>query len=578
EMDKQERQALTYRRLRYINDQLGLDRPLSENRERLFPVLEWSAIADPALFYAMFIHHCETVGAIQILTGGRNDLAPELKSLASAHTIGALLTTELGRGNSNNDIHTEAVYDPDRHEFVVHTPDSNAAKCPPGVASHGFSRLGMVSARVMIRGQDCGVSFFLVPIRDELGLREGVRVTPQPFPAALALDNAIVAFDHVRVPFRYWLRDGVVPFVPEDPSASHTDPTAGGLQMLSIIRCAWEAAAAGLAGVSRASAAIALRHAHRRRTSDSRASGIPVIAYRNQQRALFSSLAAAYVVSFVANSMTTPVQPEMSAKEIRTSYLLKAALTRLAERITMRTRIASGVHGFLDGNRFFDYQIFAHSFRSAGGDNQVLAFQAAHAMSQGLDYTPPSDEPLTRTKDDLSHPGTWTRLAESRESRLHTQLTSALRSAEQRGQSQFDAWNDHLDLAESLAEAHTSSMVLGIVRDALDAVDDARVRAVVVDLCALFALEELQDHAGWYLAEGLLTAGELRDLRFRVNAICERIRPHALELAEGLGVPYHVAGSPLSEDDYVGTVTRSLYVREASAFSLATADLKKANA
>ncbi|MEU9386723.1 hypothetical protein AB0D38_39805, partial [Streptomyces sp. NPDC048279] len=31
EMDKQERQALTYRRLRYINDQLGLDRPLSEN-------------------------------------------------------------------------------------------------------------------------------------------------------------------------------------------------------------------------------------------------------------------------------------------------------------------------------------------------------------------------------------------------------------------------------------------------------------------------------------------------------------------------------------------------------------------
>ncbi|WP_327255770.1 acyl-CoA dehydrogenase [Streptomyces sp. NBC_01244] len=552
--------ALTYRRLKHLNDRLGLAEPLLEDRERLFAVVEHAALADPSLFYAVFLHHCTTMGAIRDFGGGREDLADVVRSLVDMDSIGALMMTEVGRGNSNAAIRTEAVYDARREEFVLRTPDAAAVKFPPGVSTP-VPRTAVVSARLVADGIDRGLFFFVVPIRDADGQPcAGVRIAPQRPTAMLPLDCALVSFDDVRIPFRHWLRDGAT----LTPAGEFTDPAGDALtrtrRLLSVIRHAWEAAITGLAAVSRASAAVAVRHAHHRRTSGRHAADLPVIAYRNQQRPLFGALAAAYVAGIVAKSVATPEKPAVSARTIRTTSLLKVTVDRLAERVTVRGRQAAGALGFFADSRHLDYQGLAHSFSTAAADNQMMLLDGALTLAAGVEYAPPVDEAPDRAARDRFTPDVWTALAGARERMLHAELTAALRAATAAGTSSLDMWNEHNALAESLSEAHALSLVLGTVREALESVDEPATKAVLTDLCALYVLEEIAAHDGWYLANGLLDPDEVRSLPQCVNGLCERVAPHALELADGLDVPHEVVGSPLADADYVHALTSGTVV------------------
>ncbi|GAA0315307.1 acyl-CoA dehydrogenase [Streptomyces polychromogenes] len=554
-IDDPARCALTYRRLKHINDNLGLSAPLLEDRERLFTLVEWAALADPSLFYGVFLHYCTTMGAIQDFGRGRDDLDDLIGAMVSMDTIGSLMMTEVGRGNSNANIRTQAVYDAERQEFVLRTPDAAAVKFPPGVSSP-FPRTAVVSARLMAGGHDRGLFFFVVPIRDADGRPcDGVRIAPQRPTAILPLDCALVSFDDVRVPFRHWLRDGAA----LTADGEFTDPAGDALtrtrRLLSVIRHAWEAAVVGLSAVSRASAAVAVRHAHHRRTSGRHAADVPVITYRNQQRPLFGALAAAYVTGIVAATVAGPEQPVAGARTIRTTSLLKVTVDRLAERVTVRSRQAAGALGFFADNRYLDYQGLAHSFNTAAADNQMMLLDGALTLAAGVEYEPPAHAAPTRAERDAFTPGVWTALAATRERLLHQELTTALRTATEAGRSTLDMWNENNALAEALSEAHAFSLVLDTVCTALESVADPAAKAALTDLLALYAAEEIAAHDGWYLAHGLLDADEVRSFPHRVNELCERIAPNALELAEGLDVPYEVVGAPIAEADYVHALT-----------------------
>ncbi|MFD5419241.1 acyl-CoA dehydrogenase [Streptomyces sp. NPDC127069] len=558
---REERFALTYERLRHVNDRVreaGSTVPLVQDRERLFPLLAWSAVADPALFYAMFLHHCMTTGAVLEFGAGREDLADVLEELAATERVGALLMTELGHGNSNASVRTVAEYDADREEFVLRTPEPAAVKFPPAVAAEGVPRLAVVLAQLVVDGAECGEFCFLVPLRDADGPLPGVGVRPlQPSPW-LPLDGAVVSFDGVRIPYRFWLRDNAVLTADGGFTDPFGSPAIRARRTLSLIRFAWEAAVVGLAATAGASAAVAVRHAHRRRTGGRFAAGRPVIRYRNQQRALFGALSGAYVARLVAAATAGPEAPALTPRSVRTTFLMKVVTDRIAERVSARARTASGALGFLAANRFLDYQGFAHSLNAAAADNQMLLLDGAQALLAGTAYTPPADEAPAAGDRDLLDPATWETLAAVRERILHQELADGLRKATGSGLAPFDAWNGLYDLAERLAETHAARLVLGTVREAVrevagsDPVTGPEAAGILRDLLALHALEELAGHDGWYLAEGLLDADEVRGIPALLDRLCERLEPYAEELAEALGVPYPLVGAPIAGEDYVG--------------------------
>ncbi|MEU3411891.1 acyl-CoA dehydrogenase [Streptomyces sp. NPDC006658] len=558
----QDRHALTYQRLRHINDQLDTSTPLLTQRDLLFPLLEWVALADPSLFYAFFLHHCTTVGALLEFGAGRDDLDDILARLASTETVGALLMTELGHGNSNAAVRTEAVYDPDTREFVLTTPGPEAVKYPPSVACPGLARLGIVTAKLVVGGEDRGLFCFIVPLRDTTGPCPGVVIEPQDSAPILPLDWATVSFHGVRVPFRNWLRDSAS--IAEDGTFTDTlsTPALRSRQASRLIRYVWEVAAVGLAAVTRASAAVAVRHAHARHTNGTFAGfadPMPVIRYRNQQRTLFGALAGAYVSAMAAKSFSGPEPVGRSAGEIRTLFTLKAEIDRIAERVTADTRAASGVLGFSPSNRFLDYQGLAHAFNAAGLSTQVLHLNAAWTMALGFDYEAPADESAATEGLDLRDPARWRALAGTRERRLHERLVAELGAARAAGLGEFDVWNDRFDLAEQLAEAHALRLLVDLVRAETDALPDAGARRAALDLCSLHLLGEISAHSGWYLAEGLITAEEAVALPGLLDRICADVAPHALDLADALDVPYDLVGAPIAHADYATAFTKTTF-------------------
>jgi acyl-CoA oxidase len=350
-----------YRRLWRLQTRLDDGRPLLADHTRLRFVLELSAMVDPRLFHVMFLHHCMTIGTVLDYGGYEADLA----ALISGKWIGAALMTEMGYGNSSSGIRTEAVYDPANRDFVLNTPVPAAAKFPANVGLAGIPRLGVVSARLLVGGVDCGTTLFLVALRDECGPCPGVTIEPRPQTALLPLDYATVRFSEVRVPYRRWLNDGAAIAADNTYHDPLSASAARSRRSLGHSRFACGAVTAGLAAVARSSVALAVTHARRRPILDRIGGRVTALDHLNQQGLLFGAAAAAMAATVLARRATdrcwhippgggrgtgpTPAQ-------LRELALIKVVVNVLAESAVTRCRSACGAHGFFSENRLIDYQ------------------------------------------------------------------------------------------------------------------------------------------------------------------------------------------------------------------------------
>ncbi|MFJ2823191.1 hypothetical protein ACIO7M_19055 [Streptomyces toxytricini] len=555
----------TYRRVAHLNARTGSAGPLLAggpvDRQRLRDLLELTAMADPAAFHVLFLHQCMATGAALDFGADPEDVA----ALASGRAVGAALMTEVGLGNSNAGVRTEAVYDPVAREFVLTTPDAAAAKYPPNVGMPGLPRLAVVGARLLVAGVDRGTCLFLVPLHDGDDT-PGVTVVPRPRTSLLPLDYAAVRFDGVRVPYRRWLADGASI---SGSGAFHDplgDPLLRTARSVGWARFAWGAVTAGLAAAARAAVAIALPHAGRRNTVDRWGVRASALTRPNQQRLLFGAAARALAATEFARGITDTAWrlapgggrgtglPPRTMGELA---LAKVAVDGLADEAVARCRAACGAAGFFSENRLVDYQALTAAFHAAGGDNQLMLLDAAWRMATGDDYTPP---PAGGPAAAAGAEPDWPLLLAARERALYDRLTSALAAAAAAGLDVSAAWHERLGLAEEFAHAHQARVAVEAVaarrrRPGPSGRDGAGEQAVPEDLFRLLAVEAVLPHADWYAARGLLSGAAAEALDEELTAVCGRLLPHAEFMAGLLEVPAAVVRGPLGGRDYVRDLT-----------------------
>ncbi len=542
--------ALPYQRLRYVRERISAELPLLQHDpEYLRALLETAAVVDPRLFHVMFLDQCMATGGILAYAAD----SAVLDEVSEGFSVGTALMTELGHGNSGANILTEAVYDPERDEFVLSSPVPEAVKFPPNVGLSGWAKWGVVGARLKVAGTDYGLFLFLVPLRDETGPRPGVRIRTLPATSLLPLDYASVAFDAVRVPRRHWLRDGAR----LDVDGAFTDPPGSPAERsrrsAALVRFAWGALCPGLAAMARAGAAIALSHANRRLISNRFALNVPAVEYQNQQRLLVTSLAAAFAASALADAVPEicwRLKPESgpTAAEMRTASLTKVAVDRLGERAITAARATCGALGFLAVNRLVDYLAFTMAFASAGGDNEVILLDAAWSMAAGQDYVPPlaelADVPIEERCLDLLR---------VREARLHALLSARFQAALEKqgdgvGDGEFSAWNDQADLTRTFAEAHQDRLI----GEAMQHADASRLpEPLRAELALYLNLESVKRHDGWYQAQGLLTGQEAQALADLSADRRARISEHFDAYLAALDVPLALTRAAIAGPDYV---------------------------
>jgi acyl-CoA oxidase len=514
-------------------------------------------------------------GAVHRL-GTERHHAAYLRDIGTLDLPGAFAMSESGHGSDVRSIRTQARYDAAAGEFVVHTPDDTARKDWIGnLARH--ARVAVVFAQLDVAGEAQGVHAFVVPVRDADGaLLDGVEIEDCGDKMGLqGVDNGRLRLSAVRIPREALLdRFGTVA---ED--GTYSSPISSpGARFFTMIGALVEGriciAGAGLA-VARNALTIAVRWGERRRQFGTGLDmDTPLMDYLTHQRRLLPAIAQSYALQAAHDRLVEgygEVLAEPGGEKQRGVEALAAGLKAVATWHMVRTvqdgRECCGGKGYLAENRFASLRADSDVFVTFEGDNTVLLQLVAKTLLS--DYAAQFEDldavgmvrhltgrqfgrllsetgPLgrfTRDTPALRDPD-WQQAALAfREERLVDALARRLRRlVTQEGMDALRALSHCQDHALAAARAHIErvtheAFAARVAAEGLPLLDRLR------DLYALWTIE--QDRA-WWLEHGWLTGDTSKELQKEVNVLCGELRPHALDLVEGFGIPDALLRAPIA--------------------------------
>jgi acyl-CoA oxidase len=500
-----------------------------------------------------------------------------LPKVASLEIAGIYGMTERDHGSNVREIETVARYLPASGEFEIHTPHPGARKDWLGNAAlHG--RLATVFAQLEVAGEEHGVHAFLVPVRDAEGrVLPGVEVEDCGGKVGLnGVDNGRLGFDRVRIP-RENLLNRFADVTPEGVYQSQiSSPGRRFFTMIGTLVAGRISIAVGALSAVKTGLTIAVRYSERRRQfGPSGGPEVPILDYVMQQRALLPALATTFGLHFAVRELVrdyaTGKEDERERGRIEVLAAgLKAYTTRHAIDTLQACREAMGGRGYDAENRIGvlreDIDVFAtfeganvvlwqlvakgllSEFRAEVADLRlwgVLRLLADRAGEEAERLNPVRSR---RTSEDfLRSPDTQLDAFRFREERLLHTLARRIHHRIGEGMDSFDAMNECQDHAVHLARAHVERVVLEAFRRASDragTTEGAEIRSALDGMSDLYALSRLEVDRAWFLESGYMEGGQSRAIRAAVNTLCGEIRPTAISLVDGFGIPDSILAAP----------------------------------
>lgn len=513
-----------------------------------------------------------------------------LGDITSMKLLGCYAMTELGHGSDVAGIETTITYIPETDEYEVHSETPEATKAYIGnAARHGT--MAVVFGQLLVRGRHHGVHAVLVPIRDEAGADlPGVTTSDQGGKGGLlGVDNGLLRFDRVRVPRRMLLdRYGGV-----DEHGRYSSPIDNAnrrfFTMLGTLVRGRVCIAAGGGIAARRALSIATRYGLTRRqfTAPGREDGVVLLDYLIHQRRLLPAIARAYALGFAQNELTAMLvaiqgggeHTEREQRQLETRAAgLKAMTTRFANDTIQECREACGGAGYMAENQLVGLRADTDIFATFEGDNTVLLQLVSKALL--TDYRQVWGDldrvgmvqatarlvggtVLERTAANLlvdrlvatarRRPeelalvdrGWHAWLFEERERHALESLARRMRRAPSRD---FEALNRLGDHMLFVARAHLERVMLEAFIAGIAACEDPAAKDVLQRLCSLFALTSISADRAWFTEHNRISTGRAKAIGAQVNSLCAELRPHALALVEGFGIPADWLGAELLDD------------------------------
>jgi acyl-CoA oxidase len=324
-------------------------------------------------------------------------------------------------------------------------------------------------------------------------------------------------------------------------------------------------AGAGLA-VARNALTIAVRWGERRRQfGTGLAKDTPLMDYLTHQRRLLPAICESYVLQAAHDHLTAQYVACLAGEaDQRPVEALAAGLKSVATwhmvTAVQNARECCGGKGYLAENRFAALRADSDVFVTFEGDNTVLMQLVAKTLLS--DYAAEFEDldaiglmrhlgsrQVSRVLGDFTrrferaslHDPTWQAEAlQFREDRLVDSLARRLRTLTTKEQlNPLRALSRCQDHALAAARAHVERQAHALFVPSATTPLLQQVR----DLAALSTIE--RDRA-WWLEHGFLSADASKDLQREVNTLCHDLRPHALTLVAGFGIPDALLRAPIA--------------------------------
>ncbi|MFF7974222.1 acyl-CoA dehydrogenase [Streptomyces sp. NPDC007905] len=562
-LDAGERAALSYEWLRLVNDTAGDAARLAEDPGLLAALHEWAAIVDGGggLCTVASIHYNLFLGSLLDHEGAERR---DLSDFTTLRRTGTFLCTELEHGNDASALETTAELDPATGGFVLHTPHDGAQKFMPNTSTTGGPKTAVVAARLIVEGRDEGVFLFLTPLSDDNGLLPGVRVRRLPLRTGAPVDHCLTAFDRVLLP-REALLESAHGRLDADGRlhSSLGNRRKRFLQSIGRVTMGKLCMSGAAVGATRAALAIAVRYGDHRQVSGPRAGErIPVNAHRSHHGRLLKGLATAYAMTFLHRSVLGQWTAQRAGRDAgrraeteRLIAIAKSWITWQARDITVECRERCGAQALFAANGLSEFPQYVEGTITAEGDNLVIWVKAAAEML--FEHQPPREAP--------EPPGPVDRLADPRHlrgllARAEAVWQDRARAALRRGPSgdPVERWNGASSAALEMVSVHARQRAADAFLDAAARATNPGARALLERLCMLFLLQQITEHTGDLLADGHLSADQVRALPQLLDDVLRDLAPHMTDLVEAFDLPAaYLEGIPLANSGGVSLAAHS---------------------
>jgi len=543
-----------------------------ENIADYFAIMETLSYHDLSLVIKFGVQFGLWGMSIQSL-GTEKHYEKYLKDVGTLALPGCFAMTETHHGSNVKGIETTATYNHSDKTFTIHTPHQNAQKEYIGnAANHG--RMATVFAKLIIDGHDYGVNAFIVPLRDEkLNTLEGITIKDCGLKMGLnGVDNGIIQFHNVVIPKENMLdrfaqineKGEFESPIPSDNRRFFTmlGTLVGG--RIGIPRSALAAAKSGLT--------IAIRYSDtRRQFGPEGGSEVPILNYRMHQRRLFPYLAKAYAIHFGLQYLTQRFihKKEEEMQEIEALAAGMKAYSTWNTRDTLQEcREACGGKGYLSENRIDALKNDTEIYTTFEGDNTVLMQLVAknrlsefrkefgemnalgiinYVYDQAKTVLSQKNPFATRNTDEahLLDKEFHLNAFQYREKQILNSAAKRLKKLIDDGLDSYDAFNVVQHQMIEVAQAYLERVTLEQFYIGIEKIDDANCKAMLTELCQLYALSQIEKNKGWFLEDGYMEGVKTKAIRKMVNQLCWEIRPNAVALVNAFAIPETCLGAPI---------------------------------
>ncbi|KAL0272768.1 UNVERIFIED_CONTAM: hypothetical protein PYX00_005616 [Menopon gallinae] len=510
-----------------------------------------------------------------------------IEAAESGEIAGCFALTEIAHGTNTKGMRTRADYDPKTQEFVLHSPDFEAAKCWVGSLGKGCTHAIVYAKLFTPDGVDQGFHWFVVPIRDPKTLMPypGVVVGDLGHKIGLnGVDNGFVMFDRYRIP-RENLLNKTGDVTPEgEYSTPFKDPrkrfgaSLGGLSggRVSIL-------SACTAYFSKA-VVIAVRYSGARKQFGAGNEESPVLEYQLQQWRLIPLIAVMYAYKnfadyfskvyghFTIQKILGDNSEDMEHLGIEIHGLSSAAkpvFGWVTQRGIQECREACGGHGYLHASGLGDLRNDNDANCTYEGENSVLIQQNSNwlinlykskkeiitPMGSGdfLNHLPDilKTKFEARTVEEAIRPECIIRCYDWLICYLLKSSAECLEANSKKYDS-FTAKNESQAYhARTLSIAYVERIVCVKFLEKCNAEGlDPNLRNVLLKLCSLFGAWSLEKHLANMYQGGYIVGSEPALLiRNGILHLCRELKPEAISLVDALAPPDFILNSVLGKAD-----------------------------